>query len=324
MPRAEEVAIKIKLENGQVIKGVAEIERKMKEMSTKGEGVLSILKSKWLAVTAAIGGTVFAVKRMATAIINLSREAAYLNQIRMAFDSMADTAGVSSEKILQSMRELSGGTISTMDLIQSATRAMILGIPIDKLDQLMRVARASATAMGADVRQMFDDIVVGIGRQSKLILDNLGIVVKMEEAYARYAEQLGKTSRQLTEAEKRQAFLNAVLEEGERIIRQVGKAGQELTPAETFQRFQAALQDLRAEIGQRFLPTISAAIEKMTSFIRKIDDFLKRRREAREMFEEITGGLEEAVSVLDKYGIKTVEDIGKIEDEMKKLEAMRA
>jgi len=149
---------------------------------------------------------------------------------------MSDAAGVSADKILRSMRELSGGTISTMELIQSSTRAMILGLPIDKLDKLMRIARASATAMGTDVKQMFDDIVVGIGRQSRLILDNLGIVVKMEDAYKKYAEQLGKTASQLLETEKRQAFLNAVLEEGERIIRQVGKAGQELTPAETFQR----------------------------------------------------------------------------------------
>jgi len=69
---------------------------------------------------------------------------------------------------------------------------------------------------------------------------------------------------------------------------------------------------------------MSAATEKLTGFIRKIEDFLKKRREARETFAEITGGLEEAVSVLREYGVKTVEDIGKIEDEMDKLKVMRA
>ena len=117
------------------------------------------------------------------------------------------------------MRELSGGTISAMEMIQSANRAMILGIPIDDLDKMMRIARASATATGSSVKQMFDDIVVGVGRQSRMILDNLGILVKAEEANEKYAEMVGIVGRELTDAEKRQAFLNEALIAGEDIIK---------------------------------------------------------------------------------------------------------
>ena len=84
-----------------------------------------------------------AVKKVTQELIKMSKEAAYLKQINMAFESMANAAGASSKKILESMQELSGGTISTMEMIQSANRAMILGLPIDDLDKMMRIARAS-------------------------------------------------------------------------------------------------------------------------------------------------------------------------------------
>ena len=79
----------------------------------------------------------------------------------------------------------------------------------------MEISRASARAFGESVGFMFDSIVKGIGRQSKLILDNLGIIVSAEDAYRKYAASIGKSKDQLTEMEKKQAFLNATLEAGE-------------------------------------------------------------------------------------------------------------
>ncbi len=282
MPTTEEVGLRIKMENGQALKGLDQVTKSTGEMQKKSSGFMKILRSGWFQVAAAIGTAVIAIMKA----IKLSKEAAYLKQINMAFESMADAAGVSAKKILESMRELSGGTISTMEMIQSANRAMILGLPIDALDQMMRIARASATATGSDVRQMFDDIVVGIGRQSRLILDNLGIIVKVEKANQEYAKAMGIVGRKLTDTEKRQAFLNAVLKEGERIIKNVGKAGQEVTSAERWQRMTAAIKDLRAEVGQMLLPAFEGVTEEIRGWSRGLEETLKNARLVREAFEE--------------------------------------
>jgi hypothetical protein len=52
-----------------------------------------------------------------------------------------------------------------------------------------------------------------LGRGSALILDNLGIVIDLEEAYESYAAQMGKTANQLTDVEKKQAMVNRVMRE---------------------------------------------------------------------------------------------------------------
>jgi hypothetical protein len=282
MAKVVDVGLRIKTENGQAIRGLKEVDQSMEKTKKRGGSALKVLRSGWLQFAAAIGTAVIAVRQALKAV----QEAAQLRQINMAFESMADAAGASADAILNSMRELSGGTISTMEIIQSANRAMILGLPIDQLDQLMRIARASATATGSSVKQMFDDIVVGIGRQSRLILDNLGIIVKTSEANATYAQTLGKTAKQLTEVEKRQAFMNAVLREGTRIIERVGKAGQVVTSAERWQILQSAITDLRAEIGQRLLPVFERVSETIAMWTRNLEQSLKVAREYKEVFDE--------------------------------------
>ena len=87
--------------------------------------------------------------------------------------------------------------VSNLKLVETANRALALGISENQLPELMKVAAARAKVMGITVTQAFNDISTGIGRQSKLILDNLGIILDMDKAYTNYAEQVGKTISQI-------------------------------------------------------------------------------------------------------------------------------
>lgn len=263
-----------------------------------------------------------AIIKVTKEMVDVAKEAAYLKQINMAFESMAEAAGESSTEILESMRELSGGTISTMEMIQSANRAMILGLPIEDLDKMMRVARASATATGAGVKQMFDDIVVGIGRQSRMILDNLGIIVQTEKANQDYAEAMGIVGRELTDTESRQAFLNATLIAGEEIIKKVGKAGQEVTSAEKWQIMTAAVADLRVEMGMRLLPAFESVTEVIAGYARKLASAMEATRELQEIMEKINeGNIEQVKSItnLNKAYSANFERIMEINKTIKRL-----
>jgi hypothetical protein len=110
--------------------------------------------------------------------------------------------------------------VSDFDLMQAASRAMMLGVSADagQLSQLMEVAAIRGRAMGLSTTQAFNDIVTGIGRASPLILDNLGIVVDAEARYEAYADSVGKTAEELSKAEKTQALLNGVLESSKGLL----------------------------------------------------------------------------------------------------------
>lgn len=181
--------------------------------------------------------------------VELSVASARVERLSTSFQQLATVAGSSGSAILASLNKASGGTIDNMSLMLSANRAMMLGLGADaeKLGQLMEVARFRGRAMGLTTAQAFSDIVTGVGRMSPLILDNLGIVIDSEAAFGRYAESLGKTAGALSEAEKKQALLNEVLETGQKQINDAGGIADDAV--DSIERLNTAWTNLKNTIG---------------------------------------------------------------------------
>lgn len=208
-------------------------------------------------VTAAL----LAVRKGMSMAFDAAQYAGKVNQARMAFDSIAKSAGTTRKEVVTNLKKMSGETISELDLLIAASKASLLGLPADKLDELMQIARASATATGESVQKMFSDIVTGIGRTSPMILDNLGLVIKVGEANKEWAKKAGITVEQMTAQQRKMAMLNAVLKSGKTIMEQVGEAGQNLTDVERWQQLTATAADLKAELGQELLPTLIKIVQ---------------------------------------------------------------
>jgi len=201
-------------------------------------------KKNWLAITAAVTASIMALRK-AWELMELGAKA---EQQKQAFQNLASSLGVSSEQIIKDLRKMSGETLSTAEIMGKASQAMILGIDPTKLAKMMEISRASARAFGKDVGFMFESIAIGVGRQSKLILDNLGIIVSAGDAYEKYAKSIGKSTKELTEMERKQAFLNATLEAGDRILKQIDTST--MTNLEKMQKLKAAWEDFAVKIGQ--------------------------------------------------------------------------
>jgi len=221
------------------------------EASKRLEGVRGNLqrfanswKKNWLAITASVTAAIMALRK-AWELMELG---AKVEQQKMAFENLASSLGMSSEKIIKDLRKMSGETMSTAEIMGKASQAMILGIDPTKLAKMMEISRASARAFGKDVGFMFESIAIGVGRQSKLILDNLGIIVSAGTAYEKYAKSIGKSTKELTEMERKQAFLNATLEAGERILQQIDTST--MTNLEKMQKLKAGWEDFAVKIGQ--------------------------------------------------------------------------
>ncbi|WP_434424619.1 hypothetical protein [Nannocystis pusilla] len=109
------------------------------------------------------------------------------------------------------------GMVSDFELASTANKALQLGVVknADEFAKLTSTAAKLGMAMGQDVAQSVSDLTTGIGRQSFEILDNLGIILKAEEAYDIYAQRIGKVASELTDAEKKQAFMTVALERAE-------------------------------------------------------------------------------------------------------------
>lgn len=204
-----------KFEIGVVIKGEDRLSPVVKKSESSIKRWGSSIAETALRATAAVATVVAAFR-------GLEEAGARLGQ-RNALGRNLEKQGQDLDAFLEKLNEVSRGTIATADLIASSSQALLLGIPADKIAKLLEVARASAIATGTSTAKAFDDIATGIGRASPLILDNLGIVVKLEQVYKDAAVGLNKTAEEMTAVEKKTALLNSVLEVGQERIRTFGE-----------------------------------------------------------------------------------------------------
>jgi len=175
-----------------------------------------------------------------------------------AFNKLATSMGINSNDLIKNLKNISNQTITTAKLMKSAGTAMLLGIPADKLDDLMRIARASMKITGQTAEEAFGDIAVAVGRQSKMILDNLGIILNLETAYENYAVTIGKAVDKLTDADKKMAFMNETIRKGEIFIKNIGETtGNEFEEINKFiTKFKESMDDLYTLIATNLNPII--------------------------------------------------------------------
>lgn len=175
--------------------------------TTDGGGVLSMAPQ--------LAATVFLAEKLAQAIrlvagaaFDLAESGNRVQALATAFSTLQQSVGRDPEKSILRLREATQGLISDTDLYQKANQAVLLGVPAKLFEESAEAAVKLGRAMGIDAVGALESLSIGLGRQSRLYLDNLGIVVSATEAYQNFARENGIVGRELTDAEKRLAFFN--------------------------------------------------------------------------------------------------------------------
>ncbi len=159
-----------------------------------------------------------------------------LDGVERGFTNLARSAKLNGADMISAMQQGTRGLVANVDLFQSANKAMLLGLPVtvQSMKEMSTAATALGRAMGQDATKSLDDMITALGRVSPLILDNLGLTVKVEEANKKYAASIGKAVDELDEAEKKIAFYNAAMEAARKKTAELGE--QQLTLADQVSR----------------------------------------------------------------------------------------
>lgn len=247
---------------------------------------------------AAVAGaaTAFAVSSIKAA---LESERA-TQQFNVALGDLADT-------MLFDLRKASDGMVSNFELINNANKALALGINKNQLVPLMEAAAARSKVFGRTVTEAFNDITIGIGRQSRLILDNLGIILDLDKTYTDYAFTLGKTSEALSDSEKKQAIVNAIIEDTKPLL--IAQAFLSETNTEKLQRLGASWANLKENIGLFIIAqydAISVSKQMETQFQQNLDQatnapgtYEQTANAFKTLGDEIKGATERSKELLD-------------------------
>ena len=151
-----ELWVKLGLKNDELNKGLDQSKQKV-------GGFAQYVSKLGGAIAAA-----FSVK----AIVQFANETAELANkakgVRTAFQRLGDAS------LLNNLRKATQGTVDDLQLMQRAVQANNFKIPLDQLATYLQFATKRAQETGQSVDYLVDSIITGLGRQSLLILDNLG------------------------------------------------------------------------------------------------------------------------------------------------------
>ena len=204
-------------------------------------------------------------------ITKLVKRAGKIQSIADAYGSMVEDMGLSGDELIANVKKATSGTMSEFDIMTSFLKAKTLigtealGEEAENFERFAVIAKKSARATGADVNFMFESIVTGIGRTSTKWLDNTGIVISATEAYKTYAEELGKTTEELTEQEKKIAVTTAFLEKAETTYESVAVTAGGVSSS--FARMRVATEELGDSLGLVLEPAFKELLETITPII---------------------------------------------------------
>lgn len=230
-------------------------------------GTIAVLRSKILLFNFAVG---FAIR----ALGKFSSSASKVVAMEKAFNTLSGGVSV-SENALKKLQEATNGTMSEFDLFQQANNAMILGVTknSDEMAEMFDMAQRLGKALGKDTASSVESLVTGIGRQSRLMLDNIGIIVDSTKAYKDYASANNISADSLSDVQKKQAFLDATLESARKKLSTMNEETEDAQ--NSFARLSAESANLSSAIGQRLSPALASVSEKLASHFKFLTDIIE-------------------------------------------------
>ena len=266
-----------------------------------------------------VAGAAVAVGVAMKKAFDLGREGAVIAQTAESFDLLIGSIGASTD-LLEELRTSARGTVddtqlmsSTMTLLAGASKnlAPALANATPRLLEIAKAANKLNPALG-DTTFLYQSIATGVKRAQPLILDNLGLTIKVGAANEAMARQLGKTVEELTAEEKAMAILNDTLRAGEILISQVG--GSVDSQTDSYDRLQTAIKntiDIRKkEAAEGLEPVITALADELGFRFQLFEARTKELislEENIELLNRVRDGTLEQSDVLEVLTLKTEE-----------------
>lgn len=208
-----------------------------------------------------IGGMIaaaFAVEKIASFAWEATKLAGEMQGVKYAFDQL------NKPGLLQNLRNATKGTVSDLELMKSAVQANNFQIPLEQLGSLLKFAHLRAQQTGQSVDYLVQSIVMGIGRKSPLILDNLGIsAVALREKFK------GIAAEEQTVGDIAQAV-------GEIAEEAMAKSGEAVETTTTkIDRMKAAWQNFNVTFGEMIAPAVGGVVTALAAATKELTYFLR-------------------------------------------------
>ena len=211
------------------MRGVKDEAKEAGEATTKFGRLLISTVSNFAALqlSSMFDGVIDDLKTMVFESTELAKSA---EGIKMAFDR------INQPGLLDNLRQATHGTVNDIELMKQAVKFKDFNLPVEQLGTYLAFAQQKAKDTGESIDYLVNSIVTGLGRQSPMILDNLGLSAKQIS----------------DEAKKSGDFFGAVAKIVEQNMAQAGEYVE--TAAERSVQASVRLQNEQLKLGEALLP----------------------------------------------------------------------
>jgi len=210
--------------------------------STKAFSKMATGSSGFVAAYATLAANIFAI----SAAFNFLKQAGNLKALQDAQEQYAFKTGTSMKLLTSRIQEASGSIISFEEAAQAAAIGRAAGLNSDQLEGLAKAAKNAGATLGRDIPDAFQRLTRGAIKAEPELLDELGIIIRLDTVMKDYKTALQITGRELTAFERTQAVVNAVLAQADEKFDDIGKNANGI--AKLGKAFDDLIKDIQKEM----------------------------------------------------------------------------
>jgi len=255
-----------------------------------------ISKAAKIATGVIVGGTA-AIGAFA---IKAGFASARISELEFVLGAVAKANGLEIEKAQETVKELREFNIAHKQALEITNLFMQSQLDLDDAIRLGNAAKDLAVIGAMDSSEATKVLIEATASQSNMALRQFGIIKNLDDIYDEYGLTINKTGRDLTETEKKQAFLNTIFEQGEKVAGTYDAAMESVS-----KRYRSLtgriIPDFIAQVGKAFEPSMIIIIDRISESIKTMSGWVSNNEEIFKQWGEVLAG-------------KISEVIGKIED----------
>jgi len=137
-------------------------------------------------------------------------EAANIKNQTKGMEIFGNATGIAMKGIVSDLRAATGGMLDFRNAAQQAQIATAAGFSGEQIIQLGKGAKLASVALGRDLTDSFNRLLRGVTKAEPELLDELGIILRIDDATRKYAQANDLVASKLTISQRRAAVFEEV------------------------------------------------------------------------------------------------------------------
>ncbi len=220
--------------------------------------------------------------------------AARVEELGFALNAIAKANNISQREVDKTVESLRKFNIAHDKALQVTSLFIQSELDLSDAVKLATVAKDLAVLASLDSSEATKELTRAIVTQRPILLKQFGIQKGLVEIYDDYAESVGKSATELTQAEKKQAFLNTILKEGKKVA-----GTYEAAMGSVSKRFRSltgrVIPDFMAKIGKAFQPALTVVVDALSDSIEELSGWIDSNQETITEWGRTSGRVAESV-----------------------------